>query len=112
MPTYEYQCNDCEHKFEKFQSITAGALSKCPECGKMKLKRLIGMGAGVIFKGSGFHETDYRSDDYKRAAKKESPKSDDTAGKKATASSDSTKTADKTKTTSEGSVGPKKGKDK
>ena len=74
MPTYDYLCNNCEHTFEKFQSITAGTLRKCPECGKMQLQRLIGSGAGIIFKGSGFYETDYRSDDYKKAQKDEKSK--------------------------------------
>jgi len=80
MPTYDYVCQACQHSFEQFQSITAKSLRKCPECGKQKLKRLIGTGAGVIFKGSGFYETDYRSDSYKKSAKAESdsakPKSD------------------------------------
>lgn len=71
MPTYEYQCANCDYKFEKFQSMTASTLRKCPKCGKAALKRLIGTGAGVIFKGSGFYETDYRSESYKNAAKKE-----------------------------------------
>jgi putative FmdB family regulatory protein len=71
MPTYEYQCADCGFEFEKFQSMTARALRKCPRCGKQSLHRLIGAGAGVIFKGSGFYETDYRSESYKNAAKKE-----------------------------------------
>ena len=69
MPTYDYVCDACGHSFEKFQSITASVLRKCPECGKMKLKRLIGSGAGIIFKGSGFYQTDYRSENYKSAAK-------------------------------------------
>ena len=69
MPTYEYVCDACEHEFEEFQSITAKALRKCPRCSKSKLRRLIGTGAGVIFKGSGFYETDYRSDSYKKDAK-------------------------------------------
>ncbi|MDD5133874.1 MAG: zinc ribbon domain-containing protein [Phycisphaerae bacterium] len=69
MPTYEYQCQNCGDEFEKFQSMTASALRKCPKCGKMTLRRLIGKGAGVIFKGSGFYETDYRSESYKSAAK-------------------------------------------
>jgi putative FmdB family regulatory protein len=90
MPTYEYQCSDCGHQFEEFQSITASPLRKCPECGKLRLKRLIGIGAGVIFKGSGFYETDYRSDSYKKAAEAESKSSSDGDGKK----SDS-KTSDK-----------------
>ena len=70
MPTYDYLCQGCEHEFEQFQSITSNPLRKCPECGKMQLKRLIGSGAGIIFKGSGFYETDYRSDNYKSGQKK------------------------------------------
>lgn len=69
MPTYDYQCQACGHTFEAFQSITAKPMKKCPECGKSRLKRLIGTGAGIIFKGSGFYETDYRSQSYKDAAK-------------------------------------------
>ena len=69
MPTYDYLCDACGHAFEEFQSITAKPLKKCPACGKSKLHRLIGVGAGVIFKGSGFYETDYRSESYKQAAK-------------------------------------------
>ncbi len=68
MPTYEYVCTECEHHFDEFQSITAKPLRKCPQCGKSSLKRLIGTGAGFIFKGSGFYCTDYRSDGYKKAA--------------------------------------------
>ncbi len=74
MPTYDYRCEACGHEHEAFQSITANPLRKCPNCGKLKLKRLIGTGAGIIFKGSGFYETDYRSDSYKKAAKAESEK--------------------------------------
>jgi putative FmdB family regulatory protein len=69
MPTYDYVCQECEHQFELFQSITAKPTRKCPECGRMKLQRLIGAGAGIIFKGSGFYQTDYRSDSYKEAKK-------------------------------------------
>lgn len=71
MPTYEYECALCGHAFEEFQSITAKALKKCPKCGKPRLYRLIGTGAGVIFKGEGFYQTDYRSDGYKKAAQAE-----------------------------------------
>ncbi|UCG59509.1 MAG: hypothetical protein JSU70_08340 [Phycisphaerales bacterium] len=71
MPTYGYACENCAHEFEQFQSITARPLRKCPECGQRQLKRLIGVGAGIIFKGSGFYETDYRSESYKKAAEKE-----------------------------------------
>ena len=73
MPTYDYQCDACNHKFEKFQPITARPVRTCPECGKRKVRRLIGMGAGIIFKGSGFYQTDYRSRSYKEAAKKDAP---------------------------------------
>ncbi len=71
MPTYEYNCENCGHKLEKFQSIKAGSVRKCPKCGKLSLKRLISSGAGIIFKGSGFYQTDYRSESYKTAAKNE-----------------------------------------
>ena len=87
MPTYDYECTACGHRFEKFQSITASAIRKCPECKKLKVKRLLGTGAGIIFKGSGFYQTDYRSDSYKKAAEKDKPaeKSKDAgAEKKAT----------------------------
>ncbi len=67
MPTYEYVCDSCSHKFEHFQMMSATPLKKCPQCTKMKLRRLIGTGAGIIFKGSGFYETDYRGDGYKKA---------------------------------------------
>lgn len=71
MPTYDYVCEKCGHAFEEFQSITAKPLRKCPECKKLALKRLIGTGAGIIFKGSGFYQTDYRSESYKKGAEKE-----------------------------------------
>jgi putative FmdB family regulatory protein len=73
MPTYEYRCEDCEHRFERFQSITARPLRKCPECGKPKLARLIGAGSGIIFKGSGFYQTDYRSENYSKSSKADAP---------------------------------------
>lgn len=69
MPTYDYKCAKCNHTWELFQSITAKPIKKCPECGANQAKRLIGTGAGIIFKGSGFYQTDYRSDSYKNAAK-------------------------------------------
>ncbi len=74
MPTYDYVCTDCNAEWELFQSIKAKPVRKCPKCGKMKAKRQIGTGAGVLFKGSGFYQTDYRSESYKKgseAAKKE-----------------------------------------
>src|SRR5688500_4223411 len=72
MPTYEYKCDACGAEFERFQSITAEPIKRCPECGKAKVKRLIGTGAGLIFKGSGFYITDYRDKSYTDKAKSES----------------------------------------
>jgi putative FmdB family regulatory protein len=71
MPTYEYKCSSCGHKWDKFQSIMAAPIKACPACGKRTAQRLIGTGSGVIFKGSGFYQTDYRSDSYKERAKKD-----------------------------------------
>lgn len=84
MPTYEYVCKSCQHEFEAFQSMSSDSLKKCPECSKNTLKRKIGIGAGIIFKGSGFYETDYRSESYNAAAKKdkESPKTSSSETKK------------------------------
>lgn len=83
MPTYDYQCDACGHRFDEFQSMTARPLRKCPQCKKNALQRLIGAGAGVIFKGSGFYGTDYRSASYQEAAKaatKDSPACTPTCG--------------------------------
>ena len=76
MPTYDYECDSCTHSFELFQSISEPLKKKCPECGKMKLRRLFGTGAALLFKGSGFYQTDYRSDSYKKGAKAEKKASD------------------------------------
>jgi putative FmdB family regulatory protein len=76
MPTYDYSCDACQHHFEFFESITAKPQKKCPKCKKNKLRRLFGAGAGLLFKGSGFYQTDYRSDSYKKAAESEKPKTD------------------------------------
>lgn len=75
MPTYNYECEACDHAFEEFQSMSAAVLRKCPSCAKPKLKRLIGRGAGIIFKGGGFYETDYRSDAYRKDQKSAEDKS-------------------------------------
>jgi putative FmdB family regulatory protein len=76
MPTYEYKCTKCSHQFEAVQKMTDNPLTRCPEC-RCKIKRLIGAGAGVIFKGSGFYTTDYRSDSYKKGAESEKKSSGD-----------------------------------
>src|SRR5437867_11947040 len=72
MPTYDYKCTACGHTFEQFQSIMAPPVKRCPVCGKAKVKRLIGAGAGLIFKGSRFYITDYRDAGYKEKVKAES----------------------------------------
>jgi putative FmdB family regulatory protein len=81
MPTYEYECPECGCRFERFEPITAKPKAKCPECGA-KCRRLIGAGAGVIYKGSGFYTTDNRSESYKKAAQKEREASGDAKDKK------------------------------
>ncbi len=84
MPTYEYKCESCGYEFEQFQSITAKPIRKCPKCGRTSIRRLIGTGAGVIFKGPGFYATDYRTESYKKAAEKEKGASGKIADKKET----------------------------
>ncbi len=76
MPTYEYHCDACGHNFEQFQPITSKAIKDCPKCKKRKVRRVITGGAGLIFKGTGFYQTDYRSKSYQDSAskdKKDSP---------------------------------------
>jgi len=90
MPTYDYECGACGHRFELFQSISDGARRKCPACGRLKLRRLIGAGAAVLFRGSGFYQTDYRSPEYERKAKAE--KESASASESKTDSSSSQKT--------------------
>ena len=94
MPTYDYECDACGHLFELFQGINDPIKRKCPECKKLKLRRLFGTGAAILFKGSGFYETDYRSDSYKSDAKKansaeKKSKSDASSSKKSSKKSDS-----------------------
>lgn len=95
MPTYDYQCDACNHTFEEFQSMMDKPLKKCPQCKKPKLRRLIGTGAAIIFKGSGFYQTDYRSESYKSAAKAEESKPSSADGEASKSKSDA-KTSDKT----------------
>jgi len=116
MPTYQYICEKCGHEFEKFQPISARALTVCPEdqCarkrwGRGRVKRAISAGAGLIFKGSGFYTTDYRSDKYKEAAKKDvapaaPAASGDTGGKPSSANQ--AKSAPKSAETKAGKASP------
>src|SRR6202171_6279756 len=105
MPTYEYQCDACQHNFDDFQGINDKPLKKCPKCGKAKLRRVFGTGAAILFKGSGFYETDYRSESYKAGAKadaeKNKPATDNgTTGKTDTpAAAPATESKPKSKTT-------------
>jgi putative FmdB family regulatory protein len=97
MPTYDYECDACGHTFEKFQPITENPLRKCPACGKLKARRLIGTGGAILFKGNGFYITDYRSKEYREAAKKE------TSGEASSTKSDAAKSeSSPSKKTSEG----------
>jgi putative FmdB family regulatory protein len=75
MPTYDYICDACGHEFEAFESIKADPQRVCPSCREEKLRRKLGTGAAVLFKGSGFYQTDYRSESYKKAAKADSSSS-------------------------------------
>lgn len=95
MPTYDYQCDACGHEFELFQSISADPEKKCPKCKKLKLRRLIGTGAAVVFKGSGFYQTDYRSDSYKKSAAADGSSSSTSSEKSSSEKSSSDKASSK-----------------
>ncbi len=96
MPTYDYECKKCGHRFEVFQSMKDDRLTDCPldECDG-EVKRLLGTGAGIIFKGSGFYETDYRSDSYKKAASAEKPSTDSGSSSSSDSSSGSSDSGSK-----------------
>ncbi len=95
MPTYGYICDACEHELELFQSITAKPKRKCPECGRMKLRRQIGPGAAIVFKGSGFYQTDYRSKSYRDgAAAAKKARGDQASNSKSNGSAGKSKKAD------------------
>lgn len=106
MPTYDYECDACQHTFELFQSIKDSHKRKCPECGRLKLRRLFGTGAAVMFKGSGFYETDYRSESYKKGAaadkKAQESASTDSSSDSKKSSSDSSASANKSGSKKEG----------
>ncbi len=101
MPTYDYVCKACGHVWDEFKSMTAKPTKKCPKCGKAKAERKIGTGAGIIFKGSGFYQTDYRSDSYKKSADADSKSSSDSKSESKSdsksSSSDSSGKASKSK---------------
>ncbi len=94
MPTYDYVCDGCGHAFELFQSMTDPVKRTCPKCKKKKLRRLIGAGGAIVFKGSGFYKTDYRSDSYKKGAAAESGSGSSEQGKSDGGKSDGGKKSD------------------
>ena len=98
MPTYDYICDACQHEFEAFESIKADSQTVCPTCHEPKLRRKIGAGAAILFKGSGFYQTDYRSESYKKGAKAD--KSAGEAASKPAEGGSSTPTATPTPTPS------------
>lgn len=105
MPTYDYECDACSHAWEMFQRIVEDPIKKCPKCNKKKARRLFGTGSAVMFKGSGFYETDYRSDSYKKGEKaakdakapKSESKSDKSSGKSSDGGSSSSSSKSKPK---------------
>ncbi len=107
MPTYDYVCDACQHKFELVQSMKDDPIRKCPQCKKLKLRRLFGTGAAVVFKGSGFYQTDYRSDSYKKQAAADKP-----AESSGSSSSDSSGSSSSSGSGSNSSGGKSEGKGK
>ncbi len=102
MPTYDYVCEGCGHRFEEMQSFSAEPLKICPSCGDEKLRRLFGTGAAILFKGGGFYETDYRSDAYKSAAKAETEAPKPAAADKPASGGESKSTSTSAKTDTSG----------
>ena len=101
MPTYDYICDACGHEFEAFESIKADPQKDCPECKTPKLRRKIGAGAAILFKGSGFYQTDYRSESYKKAAQAEKSSSEPSGASKTEGSkTDTTKSSSTSSSTS------------
>jgi len=110
MPTYDYECDACAHKFEQFQGINEPVLTKCPECKKKKLRRLFGTGGAIVFKGSGFYQTDYRSENYKKGASadKSAGESKSSESKSGESKSSESKSSESKPASSSGSDSPKK----
>ena len=94
MPTYDYICSACDHEWELFQKMSEDHIKKCPACKKNKAVRQFGTGAAIMFKGSGFYETDYRSESYKKSAEADKKKTSDSGSKDSGAKGDSSTKAD------------------
>lgn len=108
MPTYEYACQACDHQWEEFQGIKAEPTKVCPACKKKKAQRLISAGGGIIFKGSGFYQTDYRSESYKKGASADKKSSE---SKSSESTSSDSKSSDKPKSSDSGGTASKSSKD-
>ncbi len=93
MPTYDYECDACGHKQEHFQAMIEEAIKKCPKCKKAKYRRLFGAGAALMFKGSGFYTTDYRSEGYKKSAAADKPSESSSSGESKSESKSESKPA-------------------
>jgi putative FmdB family regulatory protein len=106
MPTYDYICDSCGHEYETFEPITSTPRTDCPECKELKLRRKIGAGAAILFKGSGFYQTDYRSDSYKKAAKADKASSEPAKTTSESKSSESTGSSTSTSTSAPAKSGP------
>jgi putative FmdB family regulatory protein len=110
MPTYDYHCQACDHTVEIFHGINEEPRTKCPECGKKKLKRLMGTGAAVMFKGSGFYQTDYRSDSYKKRASEDSKPSESKPSESKSSESKSSESGNSSSTSNGSSSGKSESK--
>lgn len=99
MPTYDYECDACGHKEEVFQNFSDPLIEKCPKCKKKKFRRLFGAGAALVFKGSGFYTTDYRSDSYQKAASADKPSESSSSSSDSSTKSESTPAKSESKAT-------------
>ena len=105
MPTYDYECDACGHALEIFQGINDPVQKKCPQCGKNKLKRQFGTGAAIVFKGSGFYQTDYRSEGYKKAADADKKAHSESTAKKDSKGGSESKSSDSASSSSKSDGG-------
>ena len=110
MPTYDYECDACEHTWELFQRISEDPVKACPECKKKKARRLFGTGAAIMCKGSGFYETDYRTDSYKKGGDKDKKSKNDSSSDSKSDTKSESKSSSKSdsKPKSESKTKPKK----